>query len=468
MFDQLTGQVFTETYSERYRRDDLKWMCRRQRVLRPCPDPDLEPHHKTRGARSLQDCAIQCLLKNSDEITLEGITALPTGVAWQVWKQICERGLICFREWSIFNTVLCRRPTATMELLRFRQEIENPLSSLSTYTKPLISKQFEFITSLCITTNCLISDLVGLAELTNLGTLHVIKPVGQEVLDSYRVGDRLVRAWHEAALDGAFPVLRILRLWGHEDITSRSLNYLNSFRILAVYDVRDCGFDWHSDVKASELGWKACVNQDILDILEAACEEKLSITKPSQDGSSILGPSLGGKQLYDTAKVQFVSRTHMSALSVSQNTTASDSIALWADSMTWDFVTTTSFSKIGLLRNDLDLMRAGVPITTHALAGNELVSPVSIASICLGSLPNQHERPRLSQMRLFFIRTKTMSQKPYCPVVGDKGKSSSKDFERVADYNKTGLESTTKQRHETSSMRLKKKRKLGDVLSSFQ
>ncbi|RFU28384.1 hypothetical protein B7463_g7945, partial [Scytalidium lignicola] len=452
-----------------YRHDDQQWIYYPQRVLRPHSEQNqLWPSQKkVQGVRSLQDCAIECILKNIKQVTPEGIACLPLEIVWRIWQRIRERHLICFREWSIFSKVLGGRSPTTLDLLRFRQEIKNPSLSLLTYTQPLISKQFDFITSLCIGTSCAVSDLVRLSEITNLSALHIIKPVGEETNDSCRIGDRLVRAWDEAASEGAFLVLRVLRLWGHEEITSKSLIYLNNFQSLAVYDVRGCGFDPASKVQASELGWRACVHKDILDVLEAACEEKLSLTQPSSAMEATPGLKFGRQQLYDTAKTQLTPRESMSALMACQKALVSDNLELWTDRRTWDFNTTTSLCRLGLLRNDLDLVQAGVPITTHALVEKEFVNSVPMASVCLGNTPEQYEHSSWSLMRLFFIRIKTIPPKPNCITAKDK--SNCEDSRIVkGHHDKTNRKSETKERSGSISMRLKKRQKLDDMLSSFQ
>ena len=55
---------------------------------------------------------------------------------------------------------------------------------------------------------------------------------------------------------------------------------------------------------------------------------------------------------------------------------------------TWDLPAYKSFARIGQLRNDADLFRAGVVIADQAVAGNELVNSVPMASLRLGPSPS--------------------------------------------------------------------------------
>jgi hypothetical protein len=167
-----------------------------------------------------------------------------------------------------------------LNLFRYRQAIQDPVPSLEVYTKPVISETFDFLTNLSITTAFSIPDLVRLSSIKNLGALEIVNPQEQNT-DSgatpfaVGVGDRIIRAWHEAAVkDRAFPVLRILKLRNFKALTSKSLIYLNSFPSLAVFDVAGCGFALESKIDAQRLGWRVTIDGDILGLLEAACVER--------------------------------------------------------------------------------------------------------------------------------------------------------------------------------------------------
>lgn len=368
--------------------------------------------------------------------------------------------LICFHDWSIFSSVLREKSTTSLDLLRFRQQIEDPKSALPIYVQPIVSNQFAHITFLCIATSFAIPDLVRLSAVTNLGALEIIKPSDEDIPESCRVGDRLIRAWHEAASEGAFSVLRILRLWGHEDVTYQSLNYINSFRSLAIYDVRGCGFSIASRHLASELGWGTCLHKELLEVLEEACKEKYaSIQTPPPAGTE---PRLvfDRNQLYDTAKVRLIPRESAPALSVSHQALDCEIPEPRSGSPSWDFETTTSFSRIGLLRNDLDFIRAGVPITSHALVEQELINSVPMASICLGSIPKRYHYSNWANLHLFFVRTKTLTPDPVHLAVKDEGRTKNHTA-------RTALRSVPLPDRNTS-MRRSKRQKLEDMLGSFQ
>ena len=276
------------------------------------------------------------------------------------------------------------------------------------------------------------SDLVKLSKITNLGTLEIVNPtgmIGQEPLSQPfpAVGDRLVRAWHLAALEGAFSVLRILKLRNHKDLTSNSLVYLNSFPSLALYDVHGCGFDFDAEIKSRQYGWTMSLDPDVIGQLDAVCAERvLSMqTRPGLDVESIRKRASG--QLSDGARIRRIPRSEVPDLLSQRDAPAlgeasaqvepfhriQEKLAeleskqtytngpipgvLWRmrdsalDATTkgkaWEFETYTAFARVGELRNDSDLSKAGVAICDQALVADELVSSVPIACLRLGQTP---------------------------------------------------------------------------------
>jgi hypothetical protein len=119
---------------------------------------------------------------------------------------------------------------------------------------------------------------------------------------------------------------------------------------------------------------------------------------------------------------------------------------------TWDIETCSAFIRIGELRDDQDLSRAGVIIGDQALlAGNQLVNSVPIASLCLGPVPSALPKPR----GFMFIRVEGPS-----PIDSKRDIQSSTMNETIRTAN------LPEKRHGNGVMRAKK-RKLEDVLGSF-
>lgn len=123
-FDEATGQVYTETTVAIYTANDLDWS--RQTVIALGPDwreqeevalveawrasqskgIDLETLgsyrayldnvrnsriRAFRGARSLQDVAVETILQNINEITLQGMECLPVQLVRRIWHAVNKR-----------------------------------------------------------------------------------------------------------------------------------------------------------------------------------------------------------------------------------------------------------------------------------------------------------------------------------------------------------------------------------------
>jgi hypothetical protein len=330
-----------------------------------------------------------------------------------------------FDVWKTFSRLLQNRDDTTLRTLRYREAIESPRSPLETYTSPLASNSFEFITILSITTAFNLRDLVKLSEIPNIGVLEIVRTSGTV---QCVVSDRVVRAWSLAAVnDGAFKVLRILRLWNQLDVTGKSLSYLKDFPALGVYDVRGCGFNLRSPTDARLLGWKPTVDRSVLNVLHAACVERAIILRENLglDPQPIRRAS--AKQLWDGAKVwklprgevaAFLTRDETSspgtpriaefALDLNRLSAAADRVArinpgiegnfrayFWETmddytfeasrmKMTWEFQLYSAYARLGELRNDRDLLRAGIDIGDQAMVGKELINSVPVVSIRLG------------------------------------------------------------------------------------
>jgi len=390
-----------------------------------------------------------------------------------------------FNTWRIFAKVLREGDVPTLEVLRYRHSITNPTSPLSTYTTPVTSISFDFLTSLSLTSEFSTGELYGLSRITNLGVLEIINTSQTSVMG---VGDRLMRGWHMAALnDNAFRVLRIIRMWNFEELTNRSLAYLNGFPALAIYDVRGCGF-YNFAGKASEIGWVPYSNKSMLEIIDAKCIEwNAQLNRDAQSSNSVERHS--SLPLWDTASVRKIPRTEVTQFLTrgkspvtKEVTVNSESIKLKAEETRsqhqkrardkklkytenlhlrprapepWDFKATTAFARIGELREDVDLSRAGVNIGKQAVVGEELVNSVPMVSLCLGST-----QPLTSNMRdggLIFVHIKSFGRDCLSELAqGENKRSDAPTMPRPVISGK---------REQTMVKR--KKRRLDDVLGSF-
>jgi hypothetical protein len=117
-FDESTGQMYLETTAAIRTSDDLSWArdCRLVKTADYRDDQeyndferleegraDLERYQMRldglknarvrgfKGARLLQDAAIECVLRNISDITLEGIECLPLPIVRRIWLAVNRR-----------------------------------------------------------------------------------------------------------------------------------------------------------------------------------------------------------------------------------------------------------------------------------------------------------------------------------------------------------------------------------------
>lgn len=184
-----------------------------------------------------------------------------------------------FEIWKVFQDVFKGDKPRNMGQLRFRQAIDNPKIGLGDYTRSMLSPSMEYLVHLSITIPFPVHAYVRLADLKNLGILEIVridvdKSKQHKGDDPPQLDDRVVRAWSDLILsDGAFPLLRILKLWYHKLVTPISLSYVSKFPSLAFYDVRGCGFErpWNVTVDVETHGWRESKFPDSLVQLEEAC-----------------------------------------------------------------------------------------------------------------------------------------------------------------------------------------------------
>lgn len=165
---------------------------------------------------------------------------------------------VCLQAWKTFSKLLLQEDDdKNLGLYRFRQHICRPDDDLKHYIRPLTSPTVEFITQLTISGNCSFTtnELLHLTEIKNLGVLELIQPADELLATFPDVNDSLVRGWAEQP--NAFPLLRILRIWGNQSVTQQSLHWVTKFQSLVMYDVMGSRDDWESAYHlAAEEGWQ--------------------------------------------------------------------------------------------------------------------------------------------------------------------------------------------------------------------
>ena len=139
--------------------------------------------------------------------------------------------------------------------MRRQHTILQPNMNLESYTKPLVSASFQWITFFTLS-NVTISrrDLINMSNLVNLGALAI----GSGVLTpDVGLEDGVVRAWSRAAADAeAFSLLRVLNLRNQKDVTARVFQYLHDFPSLSIVGLDGCSIGIKNKQIAMSFGWR--------------------------------------------------------------------------------------------------------------------------------------------------------------------------------------------------------------------
>ncbi|KAI0150829.1 hypothetical protein GGR57DRAFT_184414 [Xylariaceae sp. FL1272] len=204
------------------------------------------------GPSTLAEQCIRVAANNLNDLDAQCLDGLPAHLLGEIWQFVANhKKALSFKAWKLFASIMSRdRDTAkcmSYSLTRWFSSIPGDLTApLSEYLSPLASDTFEFLTHLTIAgrVNVETHDLLQLGQLRNLAVLEFIEPLlNHDVPTEFpRVSDSIVREW--ARQTDPFPLLRILRVWGCHFTTTRSLQYLDAFPSLVVYDVAGKKNDW--------------------------------------------------------------------------------------------------------------------------------------------------------------------------------------------------------------------------------
>lgn len=139
-YDDSTGQVYSESTTAIQASDDSNWTSQTRLVVGPEYRDDGDAHsfvsttdenesnigayhhhidglkntriRGLKGPRSLQDSAIECIIQNISDVTLEGISCLPPSLVRQLWHAISRRyfdmipeALFFFRNPILLNVI---------------------------------------------------------------------------------------------------------------------------------------------------------------------------------------------------------------------------------------------------------------------------------------------------------------------------------------------------------------------------
>ena len=236
---------------------------------------------------------------------------------------------------------------------------------------------------------CSVPDLVRLSDIHNLAVLQIIGRKEEAATDrALGVGDRLIRAWHLAALNsGAFPVLRFLRIWYFKNVTEQSLSFLNAFPALALYDVQGCGLSRRSPRQPAS-GWTLCSDKLFSYTVDRVYRDKILdpswlgtigaelVKSGAHDGSSQRAkppPSFGQNRM------TFVPRVEVPDMLCSSIFSRRNYYRVM-----WEEMTYILSPLVGAARNDTDLVSAGYVVSDPLAIGDILGSSIPMVSLRIG------------------------------------------------------------------------------------
>lgn len=198
-----------------------------------------------------------CLAKLGQNIGLveEGVfQKVPTHILLDlVSRFITSKSAPPFQAWKVLIQRLIAKESrpadwkVPVSLWQKRWHIENPTGPFSCYINPMSSPKLDFIAHITLAegVSCQPNQLYLLSTMQNLGVLEIIQPHDPDQAAVFpRVSDSVLREWCQASDSAPFPSLRVLRIWGRDFVTQRSLDYVTKFPALGVYDVAGRTADW--------------------------------------------------------------------------------------------------------------------------------------------------------------------------------------------------------------------------------
>ncbi|OTB12521.1 hypothetical protein K445DRAFT_378473 [Daldinia sp. EC12] len=213
---------------------------------------------RIKGARCLFDMTMRVVADNIATLEIGNLDVVPFRVTYRIWNFLVRDDRpIPLQSYLVLATCLAKQhrkygkeDLMPKGLFHFNHAIGTPFLPLLSYIKPLTSNSFDFIVHLVIA-HVRISfsehEFLVLSDLKNLGVLEIIQPNRLTLHKFPRITDSIIRHWSE--VPNPFPILRVLRIWGFDCTTFRSLTYLNKFPSLVVYDVAGRKRDWQGELQ---------------------------------------------------------------------------------------------------------------------------------------------------------------------------------------------------------------------------
>lgn len=375
---------------------------------------------------------IKCISKISPDDVRDILSLLDANflifdiaVIGRLWEYVKDTGALSVDTWKLIaSTGITRDEEAASyicPLLMRHNTWAHKTQPLAAYLEPLISDTFDFLTHLTITgmVRCDAPELLRLIQLKNLAVLEIIESPDDErsVWEGPRLTDSIVREWSKSP--DPFPVLRVLRVWGHDYTTINSLRYITAFPSLVLYDVAGRKRDWKG--KGEQSVWNSKSKTWQMDLDFTLSEHYGLLTKgipadrrkpapdPLLNVDVILADEIGltsfQRDKYEAYERSFEADWNIRFLICQSpsftmpcmcSSRPKPSAWLQCNSL-WGFL---MCCQIGTLTLDQDLLAQGLELGERAFAQREVILPPRpMLNLILGEVPyvrgpeNREQRP---------------------------------------------------------------------------
>ncbi|KAI1117751.1 hypothetical protein F5Y14DRAFT_322052 [Nemania sp. NC0429] len=255
-YDRSTGQTFYKWDVPAPAAAPQPWNRVKERMRKTTT-----PREQHRGPASLVDICLKVVARHAEELDKVHLQHIPGRLIGRLWEYMKDTGALSVESWKLIaSTGLTQDEEAASyicPLLMRHNTWVHKTQPLAAYLEPLFSDSFDFLTHLTITgkVRCDTPELLHLTQLKNLMVFEMIQSPDDEggVWEGPQLTDSIVREWSRSP--DPFPLLRVLRIWGHDYTTIHSLRYVTAFPSLVLYDVAGRERDWPE--KSEHPGWES-------------------------------------------------------------------------------------------------------------------------------------------------------------------------------------------------------------------
>ncbi|KAI8627598.1 hypothetical protein F5Y19DRAFT_173137 [Xylariaceae sp. FL1651] len=359
------------------------------------------------GIASLVDMCTIVIAKHINELEKEHLQYIPGPLVGRIWECVKTiSGELSLESWKLLATKISGDEVAAKylcsHLMKHSISIPRP-QHLGQYLTPLNSTTFDFLTHLIIAGGVSFDthELLQLVQLKNLAVFEIIQPYRQ--LDTFpRLTDSIIREWSQQ--QNPFPVLRVMKVWGNDFTTVKSVRYLSSFPSLVLYDVAGRKTDWSG--KHDDTIWKRERGTYTTNLRCTLSEQSKSLEENTHLNRWEIDPWARLPNISDliftmcgpASKVTLIQRPdqrmYEALLQVPKTRYTRSLLSMEelpiraSNDDIWGFLL---YCHIGRLLSDQDLLSQGIKVGERVFSLNQVVLPPRpTVSLTFGHAPHEH------------------------------------------------------------------------------